>query len=399
MSQPQPFVRSYSFSNAFAAAPTMTFPGNSLDAELNDAKATLDQVLQNLTLLQNDDGSVLNGCIGPNQLSSALQIGFTVPTVWAPNASYVASPAATVFVNNKFYSCITSHTSSLAFATDLATGKWVLIADLAGIPLVTANQIAITPAGGVVTADVQSAVYGLDTRIVSLIANLVAASITDSGALGRSLLQSTSADAVLLLLNSWSTGDLKPTFKTAADTGWLMLDDTTFGDASSGATHTSASYQALFGVLFVNVADADAPVLTSAGGATTRGAQTNAATAWAAHCRMTLPKALGAAFGGAGAGSGLTSRALGVRAGAETVTVAQANLPAVNLSSAALIATLTGVTGSGSSSAPLGAGFNAVSTNNSPGTVAITGTVPLGGSGIALSIEQPTLFVNWMIKL
>jgi hypothetical protein len=69
VSQPSPFTRSYSYTNSFAANPTQTFPGSALDPELNDAKATLDQVLQNLTLLQNDDGTVLNGSIGPRQLS------------------------------------------------------------------------------------------------------------------------------------------------------------------------------------------------------------------------------------------------------------------------------------------------------------------------------------------
>jgi hypothetical protein len=46
MTQPSPFVRKYSFTNAFAASPTRVFPGSSLDLELNNAKATLDQVLR-----------------------------------------------------------------------------------------------------------------------------------------------------------------------------------------------------------------------------------------------------------------------------------------------------------------------------------------------------------------
>jgi hypothetical protein len=77
-----PLYPLYSFTNAFAANPTMVFPDNSLDAEFNNAKTTLDQILANLELLQNDSGTVANGSIGPAQLSASLQIGFLPPTVW-----------------------------------------------------------------------------------------------------------------------------------------------------------------------------------------------------------------------------------------------------------------------------------------------------------------------------
>lgn len=171
MTQPTPYTRSYSFTNSFAANPTQTFPGSALDSELNNAKVTLDEVLENLTLLQNDDGSVLNASIGAAQLSPALQVGFLPPTIWATATQYVVSPASTVFENNKFYSCLISHISGV-FATDLANGNWVLIADLTSIPLQTASNIAITPSGGITQANVQSAMYGLDARITSAATNL-----------------------------------------------------------------------------------------------------------------------------------------------------------------------------------------------------------------------------------
>jgi hypothetical protein len=71
MSQPQPFQRSYSYTNSFAANPTQVFPGNALDTELNNIKATTDQVLQNLTLLQNNDGAVRNDHTIGSALSGA----------------------------------------------------------------------------------------------------------------------------------------------------------------------------------------------------------------------------------------------------------------------------------------------------------------------------------------
>ena len=120
---------------------------------------------------------------------------------------------------------------------------------------------------------------------------------------------------------SFSTGDVKLTIKTTPDAGWVMMDDGTIGDAASGASNrANADVQNLFVLIFTNLTDALAPLLTSSGGATSRAAQTNAATAWAANCRATLPRALGRALAVAGAGAGLTSRALGAYVGEESHT-------------------------------------------------------------------------------
>jgi hypothetical protein len=116
-----------------------------------------------------------------------------------------------------------------------------------------------------------------------------------------------------------TTGDGKLTLKTVADAGWVMMDDGSIGNVGSGATtRANADTQALFTLLFSNINDANAPLLTSAGAATTRAAQGTALAAWAANCRMTLTKQLGRSICIAGAGAGLTSRTLGVSLGAET---------------------------------------------------------------------------------
>lgn len=171
MTQPTPYTRSYSFTNSFAAAPTQVFPGSSLDAELNNAKITLDQILQNLILLQNDDGSVLNGSIGPAQLSSALTVGITAPTVWAAAKSYSASPPSTILHGNNFYTCVQSHISSSSFSADLSAGKWILALSLTSIPG-PASSVTIVPLGGISATDVQDAMYALDTRISTNATNI-----------------------------------------------------------------------------------------------------------------------------------------------------------------------------------------------------------------------------------
>jgi hypothetical protein len=133
------------------------------------------------------------------------------------------------------------------------------------------------------------------------------------------------------LSSSWSTGDAKLTFKQTADPGWLLMNDSTIGSAASGATYANAAAQALFTLFYASpFTDANVPLLTSAGAATTRAAQGTAAAAWAANCRMTLPLQLGRSIAIAGSGAGLTTRTLGGADGVETQTLTTSQLPAHN---------------------------------------------------------------------
>lgn len=128
-----------------------------------------------------------------------------------------------------------------------------------------------------------------------------------------------------------TTGDGRITLKTAPSAGWLMMDDGTFGNAGSGSSNrANVDCLALFTLIYTNITDAGAPVQTSAGGASTRAAQGTAATAWAALCRLTLPKQLGRAIVGAGTGAGLTARALGSAFGEESHLLTAAEMPAHN---------------------------------------------------------------------
>jgi hypothetical protein len=116
------------------------------------------------------------------------------------------------------------------------------------------------------------------------------------------------------LVSDWTTGDVKVTLKIVADAGWVMFDDGTLGDASSGATtRANADTEDLFTLLWTNAADAQCPVSTGRG--------VSAAADFAAHKTIALPTALGRAIAVAGAGSGLTSRALAEILGSEDAVV------------------------------------------------------------------------------
>ena len=196
----------------------------------------------------------------------------------------------------------------------------------------------------------------------------------------------------------FGTGDAKFTLKTVADPGWLMMNDSTIGSASSGASFANAAAQALFTLLFTNINDTDAPILTSTGAATTRAAQTNAATAWTNNCRMSLTKQLGRALAVAGTGSGLTARALGATFGEEKHAQTQAEMPShihTGTTSYAYVYSWGAFTLTYGSNEPN------VRTPVDSNAMATTTGIALNpsGSGTPFNVMQPTSFWNVMIKL
>jgi hypothetical protein len=132
------------------------------------------------------------------------------------------------------------------------------------------------------------------------------------------LLNTADIAALAIALGLPTTGDALLTFKTVATSGWVMMNDGSIGDATSGANFAASTTQALFTLFYNNVSDANAPLQTSTGVGTSRGAQGAAATAYGNHCRMVLPKALGRAIIIGGPGAGLTNRALGSIGGEES---------------------------------------------------------------------------------
>lgn len=209
---------------------------------------------------------------------------------------------------------------------------------------------------------------------------------------------------VATLQGAATTGDVKPTFKTSADPGWLMLDDTAMGSATSGAANASASNQALFTTLFNNTSDTACPLLTSTGSATTRAGQGTAAAAWAANCRMTLPKMLGRALAAAGAGAGLTSRALAATFGEENHLLTTGEMPSHNHTASSTDSghshTYSQPTAynfvAGSTSTAIGLPSNTANTGTASAN--ITTTVNSNGGGGSHNNMQPSFFTNFMIK-
>jgi hypothetical protein len=220
-------------------------------------------------------------------------------------------------------------------------------------------------------------------------------------------------------LIGFTTGDAKLTLKAVADAGWLMMDDTGIGSAASGAAHPGSQYQALFTLLFNNITDVWCPILTSTGAATTRAAQGSAAAAWAANCRMTLPRQLGRALAvGGAAGAGLTARIVGGYMGEEAHAITTAEMPMHShaiadpghthgvISTQPLVVVGSPAAVAVDEGAFIGAAVfgGSVPANDSTKFTALSSgtglvnTLGTGGSG-AVSLMQPTAFWNVMIKL
>lgn len=177
--------------------------------------------------------------------------------------------------------------------------------------------------------------------------------------------------------NAFTTGDVKLTLKTTADTGWVLMDDGTIGNAtSSGTTRANADTEDLFTLLWNNTSNDDCAVSSG------RGA--SAAADFAASKTIALPKSLGRALAVYGAGSSLTARDLAETVGAETHTLTTTEMPSHTHSYTYHLHNTSGLSG-GAATVLNGSEFGS--------------TTGSAGSGGAHNNMQPTVFLNVMIKL
>jgi hypothetical protein len=215
--------------------------------------------------------------------------------------------------------------------------------------------------------------------------------------------------------NGFETGNIIWEPVTGSKSGWVRANGRTIGSGASSATERANSdTQALFEYLWNNFSN----TLCAVGGGRGASAQAdfNANKAIATYT-MRGKAPFGLDDMGNSAASVIvagTPTAISF-GGAETVTIAQANLPNVTLSSSGLSAELdsTGITNGSGVARNVGSASN---TNNSgsadrlttastgtlsvdDGTVNISGTISLGGSGTATNKMPPYMLGTWYIRL
>jgi hypothetical protein len=148
MAQPPEYLRQFNFQNYQEETPDKPLPGDEHDGEYNTIKVTLDAIAHNLALIQRDDGQLMNESVGREQLQENIMLGFNAPEPWVTNHDYTTLD--TVFESGKFYLCEIAHHSGI-FATDLAAGRWKLIADMTGV-IVTETDLSAAETGVVAAA-------------------------------------------------------------------------------------------------------------------------------------------------------------------------------------------------------------------------------------------------------
>lgn len=149
MAQPTPYTRQYDFEDFQSVNPSDPLPANQVDAEFNAVRTTLDGTLQNLEIIQRDDGRLRNQSVHPESISAATLSMLNSDIVqrgnWATTTVYALNDL--VIESSKAYLCLVAHTSG-TFATDLAANKWALLTStgmaLDGTSVPTANL----PMGG-----------------------------------------------------------------------------------------------------------------------------------------------------------------------------------------------------------------------------------------------------------
>ena len=152
MAQPSSYDRQINFALFSAESPADPHSGVDIDTEFNAVKVALDETQDALAGIMDDDGRVKRGSVGRAQLDSSITLGVAPPELWVTNTAYDAD-VSVVFNDLVLYICVTSHTSG-TFATDLAAGKWTVLADFSATAAIEAGSITTAKlADGAVTED------------------------------------------------------------------------------------------------------------------------------------------------------------------------------------------------------------------------------------------------------
>lgn len=371
---------------------------STIKGAVTTANDDLGKVETNLNLKANIDSPVLSGSpkgptVATTDSSTALATtafvhSCIVATPGGGNVSSVGTPVA----------------NQVAFWTSLNTieGRTVTIGNVSSFGTPIAGQLAFWhDATSVEARDVASmglaplaspALTGTPTAPTVTPATDASTKLATMAAVQAAISAALAAAPI-----AFTTGDVKFTLKTVADPTWIMMNDGTIGDVGAGATYENANAQALFTLLWNNVNNTNAPVTPGGRGA-------SAAADWAAKKKIQLLFVLGRALAAAGTGSGLTARLLGSTGGAETVAPTllshshsysdSGHTHAFQGYQGLVSGSYVTVDAGGSYNVCIWAGAIPNTSNASTGI-----GVNANGNSAAMSIVQPSTYLNVMIKL
>lgn len=154
---PSPYERQANFTSYEQSSPTLPKRGTDLDAEFNAVRTMANALLSRVSEIQRDDGKLANQSVHPDAFTSEalLLIGSNILPRGNWLTATVYNPRDLVAQGGLTYICLTQHLSG-TFATDLSTGKWQAITYTQ-----TASAVGFSPAGGLVSTNVQAAIVEL----------------------------------------------------------------------------------------------------------------------------------------------------------------------------------------------------------------------------------------------
>lgn len=243
MAQPTPYTRQYDFVDWQEDNPSDPLPAAQVEAELDALKITTDGVLANLVLIQRDDGALANNSVGVDQLADGVRDLFAIESseirgAWLTATAYEARDI--VSKDSSTYLCATAHTSG-TFATDLAAGKWMLLAAYVD-PMVTLDPGSVGTtelADGSVTAaklasDAVTTAKILDANVTAakLASNAVTTAKITDGNVTAVKLASDAVTTAKILDSNVTTAKIADGNVTWAKLGTALFNQTAVAPAS-----------------------------------------------------------------------------------------------------------------------------------------------------------------------
>ncbi|RVO95008.1 hypothetical protein [Sinorhizobium meliloti] len=114
MADPTKYTPAYSYSGWQATNPSRPLPADEVDNDFANASLSVNQTIDALKDVRRSDGKLKNQSVGPDQISPALNIGFTMTGMWVDGRSYGAGDG--VVKDDTFYSARVAHTADVSNA-------------------------------------------------------------------------------------------------------------------------------------------------------------------------------------------------------------------------------------------------------------------------------------------
>lgn len=229
MAQPLPYERDYDFEGFQSTHPSTPLPGDKVNLELDQVAETTNQIRDRIARLQDDDLALKRKSVGYDQLKDELNgFGFNPPSEWATATLYAARD--TVFHESAFYRCEVAHTSA-TFSTDLAAGKWELVADFTAST--TAAQVAQAAAEAAQVAAESAETTATAAKASAITSAANAATSADSAATSEASAADSASEAGTSASSAGNSATAASTSATSAATSASA--------AASSATAASTS--------------------------------------------------------------------------------------------------------------------------------------------------------------